>query len=577
LGLDLPVRSDCGETMQTPPRDKQTPSGIVILGMHRSMTSLMAGLLEASGVFVGNASDLLPPEDQNARGFWERWDVVRLNEWVLKSRQHFTVSEERWTGWLHNREIHPEDLSEAEWLHFEVRARDILSKISGARKPWLIKDPRLSLTWPLWAKIWGPVLPVLVYRHPFQVARSLHKRDGIPMQVGMAMWELYNLLAIRSCQGQPHLYISSDELQESPLRAVNRILEVCKQQMPPGLPPPDPLTLSEIFQPQLVHHRGEPLADAAVPPSVRHVHRILQEGRGELPELAPMSRISLDDYQVQLAEREGLLQEIFELRSDLHQEKQARTRDSALLSELADAAEREEAQFHEFTASLFYRIYRGGRRMLAGIFPKYPWHEPGGQLPALRLEVKSKRRDIQMSMGLGRMINRLLLYRDAPPLSDLEKRIDAHQADPGLDVRIGPPPQTESPGADNYPGDWVVSLQKGELLLPPADYPDFKGWIEELNRLGYTHADVDLYSVGPCGESLARGLPFWLWHAEPAKVPMKIAALFVPPKSIPRIAPNSARLYRFPLNSQRAHEISALNLKFYTKKNEALYEFLVAR
>ena len=56
---------------------------IIVLGMHRSGTSMVAGALASSGVYVGRDEELLADQADNPLGFWERRDVVDFDEHIL--------------------------------------------------------------------------------------------------------------------------------------------------------------------------------------------------------------------------------------------------------------------------------------------------------------------------------------------------------------------------------------------------------------------------------------------------------------------------------------------------------------
>ena len=55
---------------------------IVVLGVHRSGTSLMAGLLNIFGGYLGG--NLLSSKDDNVRGFFEHAGLLEVNEVVLE-------------------------------------------------------------------------------------------------------------------------------------------------------------------------------------------------------------------------------------------------------------------------------------------------------------------------------------------------------------------------------------------------------------------------------------------------------------------------------------------------------------
>ncbi len=61
------------------------PSQILIVtGMHRSGTSLLASILQSAGVRIGQ--ELLAPDPRNKRGFFEDVDIYRFHEQALFRR-----------------------------------------------------------------------------------------------------------------------------------------------------------------------------------------------------------------------------------------------------------------------------------------------------------------------------------------------------------------------------------------------------------------------------------------------------------------------------------------------------------
>jgi hypothetical protein len=60
---------------------------VVILGMHRSGTSMVAEALASGGLYVGETAELLSGQEDNPHGFWEREDVVALNDAILSDNE----------------------------------------------------------------------------------------------------------------------------------------------------------------------------------------------------------------------------------------------------------------------------------------------------------------------------------------------------------------------------------------------------------------------------------------------------------------------------------------------------------
>jgi hypothetical protein len=140
---------------------------LAILGMHRSGTSLVASLVQALGVDLGPDEELLPahPVD-NPVGYFERHDVSVLNERILEAMDG--------TWWR------PPDLGRGwhespDLIEARTDARAIVDRFKKGR--WAIKDPRLSLTLPLWDAVAGPMESIVCVRDPAEVVASLMRRD----------------------------------------------------------------------------------------------------------------------------------------------------------------------------------------------------------------------------------------------------------------------------------------------------------------------------------------------------------------------------------------------------------------
>lgn len=61
--------------------------GVVVLGMHRSGTSMLTGLLQGMGLHLGEPDDLLRAKEAvNAKGFYERTQVFMINERLMREQ-----------------------------------------------------------------------------------------------------------------------------------------------------------------------------------------------------------------------------------------------------------------------------------------------------------------------------------------------------------------------------------------------------------------------------------------------------------------------------------------------------------
>jgi hypothetical protein len=147
-------------------------TAIVILGMHRSGTSSIAGSLIRLG--GGAPAHVMEPAPGNERGFWESPPIMALNDEILN------VAGSDWTDWRAF-----DDWRITEPVASELRARAVatlLSEFEQAAFP-VIKDPRMCRLAGCWERVFRDIgwsARVLApLRSPLEVASSLGRRDGL--------------------------------------------------------------------------------------------------------------------------------------------------------------------------------------------------------------------------------------------------------------------------------------------------------------------------------------------------------------------------------------------------------------
>jgi len=206
--------------------------------MHRSGSSLLAGMLAKNGFDVGPAEELLAPKPDNPKGFWERKDVIELNERII--------------GGEHNSHLVPRLERESE-LSKELQKciEDLAGELSN-NSVTLLKDPRFCIT----LKYWMPYLDnpkiVFLHRDPMEVAKSLNKRQSYPIIGGLALWEFYNAAAVAQCANINTHYICFNELIAEPKKVLENI---CHWYYPMNSELQD--IVVDHFDQKLVHHSSD--------------------------------------------------------------------------------------------------------------------------------------------------------------------------------------------------------------------------------------------------------------------------------------------------------------------------------
>lgn len=182
-------------TANAPPGDRNV---IVVLGMHRSGTSLAASLLQALGLDLG--PQLIRGDQHNQAGYFEQERIVRLNEQTIRA------IDRRWVGpkgslpypdgWWELPEVAP--------LRAEL-TETVREELQRTKAVWGFKDPRVSRMIPLWREIFADLgvnpLYVLAVRHPGAVVASLSLRDGLSPARSQLLWLEHNLEAVVEAEG----------------------------------------------------------------------------------------------------------------------------------------------------------------------------------------------------------------------------------------------------------------------------------------------------------------------------------------------------------------------------------------
>lgn len=150
-----------------------TSRTLVVLGMHRSGTSLLTGTLQEAGLVLGDVVHAAP---HNRKGNRESIPIQILHEDLL---------ERAGGSW----DQPPEAV---QWTRVHVALRDqIIARFQG-QPVWGFKDPRTLFCLEGWLDALPELQLVGIVRHPESVARSLQARNGFPLEQGLDLWLHYN-------------------------------------------------------------------------------------------------------------------------------------------------------------------------------------------------------------------------------------------------------------------------------------------------------------------------------------------------------------------------------------------------
>ena len=195
--------------------EKSARPALFVLGMHRSGTSAITGALRHCDVWVGEEKELTEANVENPQGFWERRDMRDLCDQMLHTAG---------ADWWRVANFDPKAIPRAALTEQRRKFEKIVSELDNYQA-WVIKEPRLCLLMPVLRHYVKNPVCIHIHRNPLEVARSLQTRNGFSIAAGLALWEVYNLHALRATEGLPRISLSYESLMQHPVETLNAFVK----------------------------------------------------------------------------------------------------------------------------------------------------------------------------------------------------------------------------------------------------------------------------------------------------------------------------------------------------------------
>jgi hypothetical protein len=295
-----------------PPR--ASSKALIILGMHRSGTSALAGTCRLLGVDLG--SRFLPQGEDNPLGHWEPLDVVTTHDLLLRALG---------SSWDDVRPL------PAGWMDTDAAhsARDgIRAFIEGTFTDvslWAVKDPRLCRLLPLWLDVLSDLSCrprfLMIVRNPAEVAASLEIRSGVPAERAHLLWLRHVVEMEWWSRPYERVLLSYDALVHDWRRTMERALTVLGVDLDVRQAPDDGFVYRELRHHALDCCTESPRRDSPMWEEVRSTYRALQpmvgtdlRQAGALFDALSVRLRAADQYCDEvLAERDARMRELQEL------------------------------------------------------------------------------------------------------------------------------------------------------------------------------------------------------------------------------------------------------------------------
>jgi hypothetical protein len=260
---------------------------IVVLGMDRTGTSLVASVLQALGARLGDG--LMAPNEFNVKGYFESSEIVALHDQILE------VLGLTWSTPTFLTRLQPEWWRQPALQALKLQLKAILGRQIAGEMPFVFKDPRTARLLPLWNDIFKELAAepvyVLAVRHPNAVAQSLFRRDGIEPLHAELLWVERYIDCLVYAGERIAAIVNYEDWFEAAEETATRLSAKL------GLALPDNSAdlgraISTIVRPDLRHHAQS--TDGFILPLTRGLYTALRTGNAkELSVIAKSAAASL--------------------------------------------------------------------------------------------------------------------------------------------------------------------------------------------------------------------------------------------------------------------------------------------
>lgn len=188
---------------------------IIILGVERSGTSVVAEMVHAWGAYAGPSEKLHAADAHAPRGYWEYMPL-----WDLLAELGNFASGATW--W--ERDFQHRIGNYASDPVYRTKATVLMSEMDEGG-PWFWKDPALCHYLPFFKQIWGDAIYIITVRHPLDTAVSWQKfimPSNLKVRISfvamnLLRWQHMMTLILRHTEDAAHrLFVGYEDIVRNP-------------------------------------------------------------------------------------------------------------------------------------------------------------------------------------------------------------------------------------------------------------------------------------------------------------------------------------------------------------------------
>ena len=247
---------------------------IVVLGMHRTGTSVAARSVKALGAELGD-NLMKPIANNNEKGFWEDLDFYQLNERVLAKAK---------SGWHYLHSMDSALFQKADYAAERIEAAALLEQKIQNASVFAVKDPRTAVLLPFWRCVFDDldIKPsyLITLRNPLEAAESLRKRDGFDRHKSLVLWLKYTYAAIKGTEEAKRIFVSYQNLMMDPHGELRRLAEGLELILPPSDSHAVKEFVADFLDASLNHNRvsdNELRRDETIPAPIPRLYDLVHE------------------------------------------------------------------------------------------------------------------------------------------------------------------------------------------------------------------------------------------------------------------------------------------------------------
>lgn len=249
------------------------------MGMHRSGTSFLTDCVGALGFELPH--DRGGPARDNIHGHFEPKALVAVNNDILAAQG---------SGWDRMSPFQPTRLDGM----LKTQMAQAVRHCYGDAHRIVLKDPRLSLTLPVWREWFDErgdrVSALIALRDPQEVVQSLAKRNGFLSDYSMGLWLSHTLGSLTATAGMPRLLVRFPHWAKAPSGLIRQVADLTGTDVPQDI---DTL-VSGRFEADEVHARGDMLTNRPNGPlgmlAIEVYQALIADPHGSLPDQAQVAQ-----------------------------------------------------------------------------------------------------------------------------------------------------------------------------------------------------------------------------------------------------------------------------------------------